>query len=158
MSHSNMLDQNSASRFSDLEQSVEHLSSYIKQLDTQLSNCVNSNKQMAQAISRLEVGQRCLLNYTRMLEDYCLELDVSMHKKTFNVTGIPEEANEYISNTENPDSESGSIATQNVIFNKLSQIHDTLTFDDIDCAICIGRKGTKPCPVLIKFCKESCTG
>lgn len=141
-------------RIADLEQSVDFLSSHIKQLQSQMQSCLTNEKRTHESISRLELGQRRLIHYTRTLEDYCLELDVSLRKKHLIVTGVPEDPSENPTE-QNLESEDNSLATQNVAFKWLMVIHDTLTFDEIDCAYRIGRKGTNSRSILIKFCKES---
>lgn len=142
-------------RIADLEQSVEYLSSHIKQLETQIQTCVKNDKRTCESIFKLELGQRRLFHYTRTLEDYCLELDVTLRKKHLIITGIAEDPSENTPNEQNVDVENNLLATQNVVFKSLSAIHDTLNFDEIDCAYRIGKKGPKARPILIKFCKES---
>lgn len=81
---------------------------------------------------------------TAFCTDDCLELDVSIRKKHLIITGITEDASENAVQSDKPDSESNLLATQNVAFKALSAIHDTLSFDEIDCAYWIERKGQNP--------------
>lgn len=120
-------------RISDLENSVEYL----------------------RTVSKLEQGQQRLLDYTRTLEDYCLELDVSVHKRHLILTGIPEDPTEEPINVDELDNENNANATHKIALGTLLSIHDTLVYEDIDCAYRIGKKSAKARPILIKFCKES---
>lgn len=131
-------------RISDLESLVEYLHSHIKQLESQLNQCVTSGRQTQSTVSKLEYGQQRLLNYTRTLEDYCLELDVSIRKRHMILTGIPEDPSEEPTSVEELDNENNSSATHKIALNTLLAIHDTLIFEDIDCAYHIGKKGTSP--------------
>lgn len=47
-----------ARRISDLENSVEHLSSHIKHLESIIQNCVKNDKRTSDSIQRLEIGQK----------------------------------------------------------------------------------------------------
>lgn len=146
---------NPTDKFSAMESSIEYLHNHIRHLETQVATCVKNDKITAAILSRLETGQKRLLNYTRTLEDYCLELDVLLRKKHLIVSGIPEDPTEIKSTTENLEAEFDQLATHRVVLKTLVQIHDILTFDDIDCAYRIGRRGTNAQPILVKFCRES---
>lgn len=155
MSHLNHLPP--ADKLSEMGNAIDLLNQHIKKLESQVNTCLNNDKITASILARLEAGQKRLLNYTRTLEDYCLELDVTIKKKHIILTGVPEDVSEQKSLTDNSEGEGeiDQFATHRVALKTLVSIHDTLTFDDIDCAYRIGRKGNKPRPILAKFCRES---
>lgn len=140
-----------------------------EQLQTQMTKCLATEKRTASILSKLEHDHFVLSNYTRSLEEYCLEIDVGQRKKHLILTGIPE-TNEEMDKRPTPDPDNPdtpaktdeadkqlvSNHTREVVLETLSIIHDTLTHDDIDIAYRIGRKkGDAPRPILIKFVKES---
>lgn len=133
---------------------IEELNAHIKKLEAQVNICLNNDRVTAAVLARLEAGQKRLLNYTKTLDDYCLEVDMSVRKKHLILTGIPEEASEQTSAADDSEGEPDLYATHRVALKVLASIHDVLIVDDIDCAYRIGRKGTKPRPILVKFCRE----
>lgn len=139
----------------EMASAIDSLKTQIKNLESQITICWNNDKVTESVLARLEAGQKRLLNYTRTLEEYCLELDVTIRKKHLILTGIPEDISEQNSVTDNSEGETDPYATHRVALKTLVSIHDILNFDDIDCAYRLGRKGTKPRPILVKFCRES---
>lgn len=156
-----------ASRVSELEQTTNFQGSHIEQLQTQISRCLTIEKNTATVLAKLEHEHSVLSNYTRSLEEYCLELDVGLRKKHLILTGILE-SDEELNRRPRPDLDPDnpvndeadeqivSNHTHEIAFESLSAIHDTLTHEDIDLAYRIGRKkGDAPRPILIKFTKEA---
>lgn len=138
----------------DTANAIEALNAHVKKLEEQVNICLNNDRVTAAVLARLEAGQKRLLNYTRTLEDYCLELDMSVRKKHLILTGIPEDASEQISAADGSEVELDQYATHRVTLKVLTSINDVLILDDIDCAYRIGRKGVKARPILVKFCRE----
>lgn len=85
-----------ARRVSDLEQSLQFQNSHVKQLETQMAKCLETEKHTATALARLEYDHSLLSNYTKSLEEYCLEIDLGLRKKHLILTGIPESPEENI--------------------------------------------------------------
>lgn len=115
-------------------------------------------------LSNLQNSHNSLGHYTEVLEALCLELDTNSRRKHLILTGIPEskseksvgnENNDENSTVETPMEESTFDPCHAVAFETLSSIMDTLTQEDIDVAYRMGRKGTQPRPILIKFARES---
>lgn len=156
-----------ADRVAEHEQASNFQASHIEQLQTQISRCLTTEKNTALILAKLEYEHSVLTNYTRSLEEYCLEIDVGQRKKHLILTGIPETNEEFDrrpgSNSnpddlENADADEQLVSnyTHEVVLETLSIIHDTLTHEDIDLAYRIGRKkGDAPRPILIKFAKEA---
>lgn len=95
-----------ADKISEMGNAIDLLNQQVKKLELQVNTCMNNDKIAASILARGEAGQkRCLLNYTRTLEDYCLELDVSMRKKHIILTGVAEDVSEQKSVTENTEGE-----------------------------------------------------
>lgn len=161
-----------AARVSELEETTSFQGSHIAQLQSQISKCLATEKNTATVLTKLEHEYFVLTNYTKSLEEYCLEIDVGLRKKHLILTGIPESDEELNahrksrpdSDPDNPehldneeaDEQIVSNHTHEVAFERLSVIHDTLAHGDIDLAYRIGRKkGETPRPILIKFTKEA---
>lgn len=157
-----------AVRFTNYEKALGSLNSHVKQLDTRLAECVNFSKQTAASLHKLQREHASLAYYTEKLEAYCLELDSNSRKKHLIITGVTEENCE--SETGKPNPEEGSTdnlntneyqedssfdACHGVTFKFLSNIVDMLTYEDIDIAFRVGRRGATPRPILVKFTKES---
>lgn len=156
-------------RTSDIEKALEFCTKHVAQLEKQIYKCIKNECNTATALVRLEANYASLHNYTKSLEDYCLELDIGLRKKHLLITGIPETESENrernrvttsdSTGTDIPENETeGGFLnpTHELALATLSNIHDTILFDDIDVAYRIGRKkGSSPRPILIKFAKES---
>lgn len=157
-----------ASRFTNYENALENLSTHVKKLDSQLAECISYSKQTAASLHKLQREHTSLACYTEKLETYCLEVDSNSRKKHLVITGVLEENCETAAgkpsleegSNENPNhneyqEESSFDASHGVAFKFLSNILDTLTYEDIDIAFRVGRRGTTPRPMLVKFTKES---
>lgn len=155
-----------AIRFANYENTLEYLSSHVKQLDGQLAECINFSKQTAAALHRLQREHFSLAYYTEKLEKYCLELDSNSRKRHLIITGVTEEISEAGSgkapvegaegeNSNEYQEDSSYNACHEVIFKFLSNILDTLNYEDIDIAFRVGKRGPSPRPILVKFAKES---
>lgn len=81
-------------RVSDLEQSMQFQSSHVKELETQMSKCLETEKRTAAALARLEYDHSLLTNYAKSLKEYCLEIDLGLRKKHLILTSIPESPEE----------------------------------------------------------------
>lgn len=160
-------------RILDLEKALEYYTEHVVQLEKQISKCMQNESNTAPSLVRLESNYASLHNYTKSLEDYCLVLDIGSHKKYLLLTGIPETEEENrsknkvaagdLTGTDNPEiinenEDDGSLnPTHELVLSSLSNIQDTILYDDIDVACRIGRKkGSTPRPILIKFVRESC--
>lgn len=157
-----------STRVSELEKNIEYYTGHVTLLEKQISRCIQNEKNTATALVRLESNYTSLCNYTKSLEDYCLELDLGSRKKHLLLTGIPETEEEdrgaaraASNDNENdpPDNEGEGGSpnpTHELVLTTLSNIHDTILFDDIDVTYRIGRKkGPNPRPILVKFVRES---
>lgn len=147
-----------SSRISDLEKALEYYTGHVMQLEKHISKCIHNKRGTASALVKLESEHASLCNYTKSLENYCLELDVGLHKKHLLLTEIPqtEEENRGANwastgenaNNENSGNEAGDGSlhpTYELVLATLSNLQDTILFDDVDIAYRIGRmKGTTP--------------
>lgn len=125
------------------------------------------------ALARLEYDHSLLSNYTKSLEEYCLEIDLGQRKKHLILTGIPKSPDEYANNLPRPRSDPENLdnpegvneeadkliqsnGTLEVALEMLTSIHDTLVYEDIELAYGIDKKKSDlPRPILIKFTRES---
>lgn len=140
-------------RVTELEKSYTFFNTHIRQLEMLLSQNLKSSKDNAKALFKIESSYNHLEKYVHSLEDYCLELDMGLRRKHLILTGVTETEKEK----NGPDENNTQCPTHEVAFETLSNLVDTLLFNDIDVAYRIGRTpvGDKPRPLLVKFCRES---
>lgn len=154
-------------KFASYDNSLEFLSEHVRQLDSKLTDCSEYQRQTAAALHKLQREHSQLVYYTETLEAYCLELDSNSRRKHILLSGIAEETGErkvpfeggetdenamdddrdYEDNSYNP--------SHDVAYKILSNLTETLNYEDIDTAFRVGRKGNTPRPILVKFTRES---
>lgn len=91
MDHNQSLPEDIATHFANYENTLEYLSSHVKQLDGQLADCISFSKQTAAALHKLQREHFSLAYYTEKLEKYCLDLDSNSRRKHLIITGVTEE-------------------------------------------------------------------
>lgn len=83
-------DRQMGTRILDLEKALGYHTEHVVNLEKQITKCIQNERNTASALTRLESNYVSLHNYTKSLEDYCLELDLGTQKKHLLLTGIPE--------------------------------------------------------------------
>lgn len=147
-----------------LEKSLNSLRDHVKSQDKQIAQCLQSERETAAALIKLQRDYNELSKYTLSLEEYCLDLDVNIRKRHLILTGIEESpAETNTGRSRETDDEGNEMEvedsnfnpTLSVAFDTLHSIHDTLLIEDLDVAYRLGKKGPSPRPILVKFSKES---
>lgn len=146
-------DQDLRQRVIELEKSYTFFNTHFRQLESLLSQSLKTGKDNAKALLKIESAYSRLEKYVHSLEEYCLELDMGSRRKHLILTGVTETENEK----KRPDENNQQCPSHEAAFAILSDLVDTLLFNDIDVAYRIGRTplSDKPRPLLVKFCKES---
>lgn len=154
---------NLASEVMDMKKSLNILNEQVRMQSKQISQCIKNEKETAGMLLKLQRDHSDLVKYTSFLEEYCLDLDTKSRKKHLILTGIAETQAENkpgkgptIDGEENEMEveESNYNPTNGVALSVLQSIHETLTYEDIDVAYRVGKRGLGPRPILIKFARE----
>lgn len=154
---------NLTSEMSEMKKSLNYLNEQVKIQGKQIAQCLKNEKDTAALLLKLQRDHSELVNYTGFLEEYCLDLDTKSRKKHLILTGIPEYQSENKTGrgpetdeegNEMEVEESNYNPTSGVALGVLQSIHETLSYEDIDVAYRVGKKGLGPRPILIKFARE----
>lgn len=107
----------------------------------QVSGCIRKQKDTDELVTKLQNELREIQNYTRVLEDYCISLDMAVRKHHLILTGVKEFKNE-------------SLAI--ICFRVLQVCYPAIDVTDIDYCYRLGSlsRATKNRPILVKLVKE----
>lgn len=151
---------------SEIKQSLNQLREHVRLQDKHIAQCLKNEKETATLLLKLQRDHSDLVKYTGSLEEFCLELDTKCRKKHLILTGVTETPAESKSGRgsgpQQDENESNEMETEEnnfspthaAAFTVLQSIYDILVYDDIDVAYRVGRKGSGPRPILVKFVKE----
>lgn len=154
---------NLVNEVSEIKQSLNQLREHSRLQDKQIAQCLKNERETAALLLKLQRDHSDLVKYTGSLEEYCLELDTKSRKKHLILTGVTETPAESKSgrgvSSETDDNEmeteeNNFSPTHAAAFSVIQTILDTMVYDDIDVVYRVGRKGSGPRPILVKFVKE----